>query len=147
MRSPQAPAVIPSEVRDLLLGDRHSPQVSGVTRARSLASLGMTAASPSPALSPLYSPHMTLAPAPAPARDYRAEFPIFRDSIYLNSCSLGALSGRSRARVNQCLDLWESRGAAAWYDVWWAALAELRSRYARLVGAPEGTIALHPSIS
>lgn len=92
---------------------------------------------------------MTLAPAPAPARprDYRAEFPIFRDTIYLNSCSLGALSVRSRARVNQCLDLWDGRGAAAWYDVWWAALAELRSRYGRVIGAPEGSVALHPSIS
>lgn len=85
--------------------------------------------------------------APAPPRDYRAEFPIFRRSIYLNSCSLGALSTRSRARVEEYLDLWETRGAAAWYEVWWAALAELRLRYARLIGAAEGSIALHPSIS
>jgi selenocysteine lyase/cysteine desulfurase len=85
--------------------------------------------------------------APAPPRDYRAEFPIFRRSVYLNSCSLGALSTRSRARVNQCLDLWDSHGAAAWYEIWWAALAELRSRYARWIGAPEGSVALHPNIS
>ena len=39
--------------------------------------------------------------APAPAKDYRAEFPIFRRSIYLNSCSLGALSTRSRAKVDR----------------------------------------------
>jgi selenocysteine lyase/cysteine desulfurase len=94
-------------------------------------------------------PPMTLAPVPAsaPAVDYRAEFPIFRNSNYLNSCSLGALSRRSRARVNQCLDIWETRGAAAWYDVWWGALAELRARYGRVVGAPDGSIALHPNIS
>lgn len=85
--------------------------------------------------------------APAPPRDYRAEFPIFRRTIYLNSCSLGALSTRSRARVNECLDLWETRGASAWYEIWWAALADLRSRYARLIGAPAGSIALHPNIS
>lgn len=90
---------------------------------------------------------MTAVPASAPPRDYRAEFPIFRRAVYLNSCSLGALCSRSRARVEQCLDLWETRGAAAWYDVWWAALAELRSRYARVIGAAEGTIALHPNIS
>jgi kynureninase len=87
------------------------------------------------------------APVSAPARDYRAEFPIFRRSIYLNSCSLGALSTRSRARVNQYLDLWESLGASAWYEVWWGALAELRARYARLIAAPAGSIALHPNIS
>jgi selenocysteine lyase/cysteine desulfurase len=85
--------------------------------------------------------------APAPPRDYRAEFPIFRGSIYLNSCSLGALSTRSRAKVDEYLDLWETRGAAAWYEIWWAALAELRSRYARLIGAAEGSIALHPNVS
>src|SRR5438094_8192167 len=85
--------------------------------------------------------------APAPPRDYRAEFPIFRRTIYLNSCSLGALSLRSRARVNDCLDLWETRGASAWYEIWWAALTELRLRYARLLGAPDGTLALHPNVS
>jgi kynureninase len=85
--------------------------------------------------------------APAPPRDYRAEFPIFRRSIYLNSCSLGALSTRSRARVNECLDLWETRGAAAWYEIWWGALADLRARYARMIGAPGGSIALHPNVS
>jgi kynureninase len=90
---------------------------------------------------------MATAAAPAPPRDYRAEFPIFRHSIYLNSCSLGALSRRSRAKVNEFLDIWDSRGAAAWYDVWWAALAELRTRYGRLIGAADGTIALHPNIS
>lgn len=85
--------------------------------------------------------------APAPPRDYRAEFPIFRRSIYLNSCSLGALSTRSRARVNEYLDLWDTRGASAWYETWWSALADLRARYARLIGAPAGSIALHANIS
>jgi kynureninase len=85
--------------------------------------------------------------APAPPRDYRVEFPIFRRAIYLNSCSLGALSARSRARVNEFLDLWDTRGASAWYQIWWAALADLRARYARWIGAPDGSVALHPNIS
>ncbi len=82
-----------------------------------------------------------------PRRQLRDEFPVFRHAIYLNSCSLGALSSRSRARVNEYLDLWERRGAAAWYDVWWAALAELRDRYARVIAAAAADVALHPSIS
>ncbi|HEU5048734.1 MAG TPA: aminotransferase class V-fold PLP-dependent enzyme [Gemmatimonadales bacterium] len=89
---------------------------------------------------------MTLA-TPAAEGIYRDEFPIFRHSVYLNSCSLGALSLRARARVNEFLDLWERRGASAWYDVWWAALADLRVRYGRVIGAAEGTIALHPNVS
>ncbi|MBA2628393.1 MAG: aminotransferase class V-fold PLP-dependent enzyme [Gemmatimonadales bacterium] len=87
------------------------------------------------------------APAPGLAQLYRDEFPIFRHSIYLNSCSLGALSRRARARVNEYLDLWENRGAAAWYDVWWAALEDLRNGYGRLIGASGSEIALHPNIS
>ncbi len=87
------------------------------------------------------------APAVGAVGNYRDEFPIFRHSTYLNSCSLGALSGRTRAKVNEYLDLWENRGAAAWYDVWWASLEELRQRYGRIVGASGAEIALHPSIS
>ncbi|MGH7516946.1 MAG: aminotransferase class V-fold PLP-dependent enzyme [Gemmatimonadales bacterium] len=91
---------------------------------------------------------MTAAPARAPrAARLRDEFPVFRHVRYLNSCSLGALSRRSRARVNEYLDLWEARGAAAWYDVWWAALAELRERYGRVIGAAGRDVALLPNIS
>ncbi|HEX6644031.1 MAG TPA: aminotransferase class V-fold PLP-dependent enzyme [Gemmatimonadales bacterium] len=89
---------------------------------------------------------MTLA-SPGAVKTLRDEFPIFRHSTYLNSCSLGALSVRARARVNEYLDLWENRGAPAWYEIWWAALADLRMRYGRLVGARAGEIALHANIS
>ena len=81
------------------------------------------------------------------AARFRDEFPIFRSATYLNSCSLGALSRRSRERVNEHLDLWETRGASAWYEIWWGALAELRARYSAVVGAGDGEIALHPSMS
>src|SRR6266403_1929058 len=78
---------------------------------------------------------------------YRSEFPIFRDAVYLNTCSLGALGDRTRRRVAEFFDLWQARGASAWYDVWWAALGELRARYARIVGASPEEIALAPSVS
>src|SRR3989442_10139099 len=78
---------------------------------------------------------------------YRSEFPIFRHAVYLNTCSLGALGERTRRRVAEFFDLWQARGASAWYDVWWAALAELRARYARIVGAGPEEIAPAPSRS
>ena len=94
---------------------------------------------------------MTLASSVAPralglAR-YRSEFPIFRDRVYLNTCSLGPLGERSRRKVAEFLDVWQSRGASAWYDVWWDALAELRARYGRIINAAPGDVALAPSIS
>ena len=79
--------------------------------------------------------------------DYRAEFPIFETKRYLNTCSLGPLGARSREKVNEYLDVWETRGAAAWYDVWWEALAELRAGYGRIIGAENSEIALHASVS
>jgi len=78
---------------------------------------------------------------------YRGEFPIFQSSVYLNTCSLGALGERSRRKVAEYLDLWQSRGASAWYDVWWEALGDLRARYGRIVNAAPAEIALAPSIS
>jgi len=82
-----------------------------------------------------------------PLTRYRMEFPIFRDRIYLNTCSLGALGERARRKVAAFLDVWEARGAAAWYDTWWEALAELRARYGGVVGAAPAEIALAPSVS
>ena len=78
---------------------------------------------------------------------YREEFPVFGRATYLNSCSLGALSRRSRERVNTYLDQWDLRGAAAWYDTWLPALEELRAGYGAVIGAGAAEISLHPSIS
>ncbi len=85
--------------------------------------------------------------APTDAGVFRDRYPIFDRAIYLNSCSLGALSVRARERVGEYLDLWQAMGASAWYEIWWAALADLRARYARLIGAPAGSVALHAHVS
>ncbi len=94
---------------------------------------------------------MTLASSVTPRAlglaSYRGEFPIFRTQVYLNTCSLGALGERSRSKVVEFLDLWQSRGASAWYDVWWEALGDLRARYGRIINAAPNDIALAPSIS
>jgi selenocysteine lyase/cysteine desulfurase len=86
------------------------------------------------------------APTQALAR-YRDEFPVFREAIYLNSCSLGALSRRVRGAVSRYLDLWERRGAAAWYDTWLPEVESLRAAYGRVVNAPPGAISIQPCIS
>jgi selenocysteine lyase/cysteine desulfurase len=90
---------------------------------------------------------MTAAAAAPTLVRYRDEFPIFRHTTYLNSCSLGALSVRSRAATLEYLDAWERRGASAWYDTWLPALERLRSAYARVIGASAECVSLHPSIS
>src|SRR5438132_5489366 len=85
-----------------------------------------------------------------PGRDllsYRAEFPILQSKTFMNTCSLGALSQRSIAGVQEFLQLWAERGASAWYGMWVTKLAELRAAYGRVIGAPAEQVALMPSIS
>lgn len=87
---------------------------------------------------------------PAPAdrfAEYRDQFPIFRHTAYLNSCSLGALSMRTRDALAGYLDEWERRGASAWYDTWLPAVERLRGDYARVVGAAAEEISIHSCIS
>jgi selenocysteine lyase/cysteine desulfurase len=90
---------------------------------------------------------MTAAPPAASLARFREEFPIFATARYLNTCSLGALSRRTRLAHAEYLDQWEHRGAAAWYDIWLPALERLRQGYARVIGAAAQDLSLHPSIS
>ncbi len=78
---------------------------------------------------------------------YRADFPIFRHKTYFNTCSLGALSTRVAAAVHQFTDLWDVSGAAAWYGPWLEEIDHLRERFAALIGAVPGEIALFPSVT
>lgn len=77
----------------------------------------------------------------------RAQFPTLQKKIYLNSCSLGLLSRRSRNALNTYMDLWEEKGAAAWYAEWMAEMDNLRGQFARLINASADEIAIMPSIS
>ena len=78
---------------------------------------------------------------------WRDEFPILSRKLYLNSCSLGALSRRSQGRVAGFQEEWSRWGAAAWYETWMGRLAELRGRVGALLGAAPGEVALAPSTS
>lgn len=77
----------------------------------------------------------------------RADFPTLSRCTYLNTCSLGALSRQSRAAVNAFLDLWEEHGASAWYRIWLGEVQATREKFARLIGARPGEIALLPNVS
>jgi len=83
----------------------------------------------------------------AQPQQWRDEFPILAKKTYLNSCSLGALSRRAEARVQQFHEDWHSCGASAWYETWMGRLAELRTRVSRMLGARAETIALMHSTS
>jgi selenocysteine lyase/cysteine desulfurase len=78
---------------------------------------------------------------------YRAEFPILGRKIFLNSCSLGALSRRSMDAMARFQENWNEYGAQAWYGTWMGEIAALREKFARLIGAQPHEIAIAPNVS
>ncbi len=90
---------------------------------------------------------MQAAPAEVELERYRVEFPTLARKVYLNSCSLGALSTRSSRLLNEFTELWTDLGASAWYHHWVGVLAELRAGFARAIGAKPSEVALSPNVS
>lgn len=78
---------------------------------------------------------------------YRDEFPILERTTYLNSCSLGALSQRSMDAMGEFMELWNSHGASAWYEIWWRELQNVRDAFAELIGAGGHEVAIQPNVS
>ena len=78
---------------------------------------------------------------------YRDEFPLLDASVYLNTCSLGARSERSRRRLDAFVADWDELGARAWYRRWLGELDGLRAHAGALLGVPGSEIALAPNVS
>jgi selenocysteine lyase/cysteine desulfurase len=81
------------------------------------------------------------------AARYRAEFPIFDHTTYLNSCSLGPLSRRSTAALQRYMDAWSAYGAPAWWEEWLPQIELARARFAQLIGAGTHEVTVSHSIS
>ncbi|MGH2402533.1 MAG: aminotransferase class V-fold PLP-dependent enzyme [Candidatus Limnocylindria bacterium] len=78
---------------------------------------------------------------------YRSEFPLLDASVYLNTCSLGARSERSRRRLEAFVADWDALGARAWYRRWLGELDALRADFGGIVGVPGDEISLAPNVS
>ncbi|MDQ3688749.1 MAG: aminotransferase class V-fold PLP-dependent enzyme [Chloroflexota bacterium] len=78
---------------------------------------------------------------------YLSEFPLLDATVYLNTCSLGARSERSRRRLDSFLADWDELGARAWYRRWLGELDGLREDFGSLVGVPGAEISLAPNVS
>lgn len=81
------------------------------------------------------------------ATRYRAEFPIFEHTTYLNSCSLGPPSRRVLGALGEYQSDWSQYGAPAWWKVWMPKLEAAKERFARLIGAGTHEVTISHSIS
>jgi selenocysteine lyase/cysteine desulfurase len=75
----------------------------------------------------------------------RGRFPIFRSSVYLNSCAQGALSDSVREAYLRYLDDWDERGAP--WEYWVERMEAARSSFAALIGAIDDEVAVTTSVS
>ncbi len=77
--------------------------------------------------------------------EFRAHFPIFGRRVYVNSCSQGALSTDVETAITAYLHSWHEAGSP--WDAWVETVEELRTAFARAVGADRDEIAVVPSAS
>jgi kynureninase len=78
---------------------------------------------------------------------YRDEFPLLDAAVYLNTCSLGARSERSRRRLETFLADWDALGARAWYGRWLGELDGLRHDFGAILGVAGEEISLAANVS
>jgi selenocysteine lyase/cysteine desulfurase len=75
----------------------------------------------------------------------RSRFPIFKDKIYLNSCSQGALSDDVRQSYDDYLRDWDERGSP--WEYWVERMEAARHAFAGLVNAEPSEVAVTTSVS
>jgi kynureninase len=80
-------------------------------------------------------------------RAWRDEFPITRDLVYLNNCSLTPLPKRGRAAIEKFAAEWTELGGRAWYDHWIGEYEALRVDLAGVLGASVDEVAIEPNVS
>ena len=78
---------------------------------------------------------------------WRSEFPILDRTVYLISHSLGAMPRETYDRLHEYASVWATRGVRAWAEGWWDMPVTVGNDVARIIGADEGTVAMHQNVS
>ncbi len=78
---------------------------------------------------------------------WRAEFPILETSTYLVSHSLGAMPRGAVTQLEKYTAAWGSRGVRAWSEGWWDLPTTVGDEIGRIIGAPPGSVVMHPNVS
>jgi kynureninase len=80
---------------------------------------------------------------------YRDEFPVLQRKAYLISASLGPVSKRARANLQQYVDVWEAEGAPdpVWVDHVFPQMARLKDTFGGIVGAERDELAITVNVS
>ncbi len=79
--------------------------------------------------------------------DWRKEFPVLENTVYMISHSLGAMPRRTRERLNEYADVWSTRGIRAWEEGWWEMPITIGNLVGQIIGAGPGEVTMHPNVS
>lgn len=82
-----------------------------------------------------------------PLLSWRKEFPALDKTVYLISHSLGAMPRRTRDQLNAYADAWSTRSIRAWEEGWWEMPVSVGNLIAKIIGAGEGQVTMHPNVS
>jgi kynureninase len=82
-----------------------------------------------------------------PLLDWRKEFPILDRTVYMISHSLGAMPRRTRDRLTQFADEWDTRGIRAWEEGWWEMPVTVGNLIGKIIGAGEGETIMQQNVS
>jgi selenocysteine lyase/cysteine desulfurase len=75
----------------------------------------------------------------------RAQFPVFREKRYMNTCSQGALSQAVRSGIENLLESWDRYGSP--WDTWTEYYEHARTVFAGMIGAKPCEVAVLTSVS
>ncbi len=81
------------------------------------------------------------------ASAWRDRFPILENTTYLVTHSLGAMPRAVADKLAVFVDQWATRGVRAWAEGWWDAPVRIGNMLAKILHAPEGTVAMHQNVS
>lgn len=79
--------------------------------------------------------------------EYRKQFPILDNSVYLINHSLGAMPRRTYDRLREYADVWATRGIRAWAEGWWEMPLTTGDKVASIIGADPGSVVMHQNVS
>lgn len=79
--------------------------------------------------------------------EWRKEFPILDNTVYMISHSLGAMPARTRDRLQEYADKWATRGIRAWEEGWWMMPTTVGDLVGKIIGAGPGEVVMHQNVS
>ena len=82
-----------------------------------------------------------------PLLSWRSEFPILEHTTYMISHSLGPMPRRVEKALGEFTATWASRGIRAWGEGWWDMPLTCGDLIGKIIGAPEGRVAMHQNVS